>query len=194
LDNYLDQDLESLKSGDIRAFERLFRHYYPLLVAFAIRYVNDREAAREIVQDFFVKLFERRQSLIIETSVKSYLYRSVHNYCINHINQKAIHDRHIRNLELDREVTEDPDSAIRNSELQQRIHDVVEQLPSKCRKIFRMNRYEGLKNEEIAEALNLSKRTVETQISKALRILRAKLSASVFAAFIFSIVLAELWI
>lgn len=174
--NYSDPDLQSLKSGDIKAFENMFKHYYPLLVVFAIKYVADRDIARELVQDFFARLYEKRQGLTIETSLRSYLYRSVHNSCINYINQRSLHDRHLKKLELEKDIYEDPDKVFQTTELQQKINDVVDQLPSQCKKIFRMNRYEGLKNEEIAETLNLSRRTVETQISKALKILRSRLS------------------
>ena len=179
MENYIDPDIQSLKTGDIYAFEKLFRHYYPLLVVFAMKYVTDKDIAREIVQDFFARLFEKKQSLTIETSLKSYLYRSVHNSCINYINQRSLHDRHLKKLDQEKDVSEDPDRAFLITELQQKINEVVEQLPSQCRKIFKMNRYEGLKNEEIAETLNLSRRTVETQISKALKILRNRLSDAV---------------
>ena len=184
MEKYSEPDLQSLRSGDVSAYECLFRHFYPLLVAFAMKYVSEKDVARELVQDFFVRLFEKRQSLKIETSLKSYLYRSVHNSCLNYLSQRAMHDKHIKKIELEKDVTEDPENAIHTTELQQRIFDIVEQLPSKCRKIFRMNRYEGLKNEEIAEALNLSRRTVETQISKALKILRTKLSGSLIVALV----------
>lgn len=176
--------LSSPQSGDAANFESLFKQYYSPLVVFACKYVSDIETAREIVQDFFVKFYEKRQSISIDTSVKSYLYRSVHNSCLNYINQKNIQSRHLKIVEEEHIREDNLENEIHSVELQQRIHDIVERLPGKCRTIFKMNRYEGIRNEDIAQQLNLSKRTVETQISKALKILRSKLS-DMLAIFLF---------
>lgn len=173
-------DLNALKSGNIKAFEALFRQYYANLVVFAAKYVNDLDIAREIVQDLFVRLFEKRQVLTIDVSIKSYLFRSVYNSCINHIHQRNIRDKHIRNIAQEKELIDYPEDEMNTVDLQKRIFDIIEQLPAKCKQIFKMNRFDGLKNDEIAQILNLSKRTVETQISKALKILRNKLSDGTF--------------
>lgn len=159
----------------IEAFEELFKKYYAQLVVYALRYVQDKEIAREIVQDFFVRFYERRNSLSIDTSLKSYLYRSVFNCCINYIKQRNIQEKHIRTMSNDRDVEENLENEINTIELQHKIYKVIESMPSRCRTIFKMNRLEGIKNEEIAARLNLSKRTVETQISKAIKILKIHL-------------------
>ena len=166
----------SAGTGRIDSFEALFKQYYAPLVVYACKYVSNTDIAREIVQDFFVRLFEKREVLSIDISLKSYLYRSVYNCCINYINQRSIQDKHLKNIDLERDDEENLESEINTVELQQRIYAVIDTLPTKCRRIFKMNRLEGMKNEEIALQLNLSKRTVETQISKALKILRRKLS------------------
>jgi RNA polymerase sigma-70 factor (ECF subfamily) len=176
VDSQNKQNISSLITGTTESYEALFKHYYAPLVVYACKYVSDIDIAREIVQDFFVKLFEKRNSLSIDTSVKSYLYRSVYNCCINYINQRNLQDKHLRNIEFGRENDVYLENEINTIELQQKIYEVIESLPAKCRRIFKMNRLEGLKNEEIAKQLNLSKRTVETQISKALKILRIKLT------------------
>jgi RNA polymerase sigma-70 factor (family 1) len=162
--------------GNLDNFEALFKQYYAPLVVYACKYIPEMDAAREIVQDFFVKLYEKRSSLTIDTSLKSYLYRSVYNSCMNYINQRSIQDKHIRNIDMERNDEENLENEISSLELQNRIFNLIEALPPKCKKIFKMNRLEGMKNEEIAVSLHLSKRTVETQISKALKILRNKLS------------------
>jgi RNA polymerase sigma-70 factor (ECF subfamily) len=146
------------------------------LVAYACKYVSSVDIAREIVQDFFVRLYEKRQTLSINSSLKSYLYRSIYNCSINYINQKNIQDRHLKSIDLERNDEENLESEINMVELQYKIYKAIDELPAKCGRIFKMNRLEGLKNEEIAIQLNLSKRTVETQISKALKILRKKLA------------------
>lgn len=160
----------------MESFEQLFSRYYAPLVAYATRYVYGTEIAREIVQDFFVRLYEKRNTLTIDVSIKSYLYRSVYNCCINYLNQKSIQEKHLKNIEQERTDEENLENEINSVELQYKIYKVIEELPSKCRRIFKMNRLQGLKNDEIAADLNLSKRTVETQISKALKILRKKLA------------------
>jgi RNA polymerase sigma-70 factor (family 1) len=166
----------SVPIGSLDNFEALFRLYYAPLVVYACKYVLEKDIAREIVQDFFVKLYEKRSSLTIDTSLKSYLYRSVYNSCMNYINQRNIQEKHIRNIDLERNDEDNLENEINSVELQNRIFNLIENLPPKCKRIFKMNRLEGMKNEEIAVALHLSKRTVETQISKALKILRNKLS------------------
>ena len=162
--------------GNLDNFEALFKQYYAALVVYACKYMPETDVAREIVQDFFVKLYEKRSTLTIDTSLKSYLYRSVYNACMNYINQRNIQEKHIRNIDLERNDEENLENEINSVELQNRIFNLIEALPPKCKIIFKMNRLEGMKNEEIAVNLNLSKRTVETQISKALKILRNKLS------------------
>jgi RNA polymerase sigma-70 factor (ECF subfamily) len=169
--NPLDKDLKGRE-----AFEQVFRQYYAPMVVYACKYVANIDVAREIVQDFFVRFYEKRESLNIGVSLKSYLYRSVYNCCINYLNQRNIQDRHLKTIELERDHEENMESEINTVELEYRIDEIINDLPTKCRQIFRMNRLEGLRNEEIAKQLNLSKRTVETQISKALKILRKKLA------------------
>lgn len=162
--------------GNIDNFEALFKTYYAPLVVYACRFVTETDIAREIVQDFFVRLYEKRLTLNIDTSIKSYLYRSVYNCCINYLNQRAIQEKHLRNIDMEKVDEDNLENEINRIEMQQKIYEVIETLPAKCRRIFKMNRLEGLKNEEIAVKLNLSKRTVETQISKALKTLRLKLA------------------
>lgn len=162
--------------GSIHAFEQLFRQYYAPLVVYAGKYVTSQDVAKEIVQDFFVKLYEKRNTLSIDVSVKSYLYRSIYNCCINYINQRNLQDKHLKNIDLEKNEEDNLEDEIDSVELQYKIYEIIEGLPTKCRRIFKMNRLEGFKNEEIASQLNLSKRTVETQISKALKVLRRELA------------------
>ena len=161
-----------LKAGDEGTYKQLFNEYYLLLSAFAKKYVDDLEVAKEIVQDLFVHLFEIRNSLIINTSLKSYLFRSVRNRCLNHLMQIQGQERNLENLNLQEASVSDSEDKILETELEYQIYKIVSQLPEQCRKIFLMSRVEGNKNREIAQTLNLSVRTVETQISKALKILR----------------------
>jgi RNA polymerase sigma-70 factor (ECF subfamily) len=132
--------------------------------------------AEEIVQNMFVRLWERRDLLDVQTSVKAYLYKCVHNDCLNYIKHKKIKARY-----QDHAAFTMNDQAERTSdklvlgELQNRLQAAMNELPEQCRTIFQMSRFEELKYREIAEELGLSVKTVESQMGKALRILRVKL-------------------
>ncbi|MBN2166045.1 MAG: RNA polymerase sigma-70 factor [Marinilabiliaceae bacterium] len=168
--------IKGLAKGSKKAFEELFKKYYSLLVVFASKFVNDIDTAREIVQDTFVHFYEKRNEIKIHTSLKAHLFQSVKNRALNYIKRDSIIKNHHLQIESDLKdsilVTDDE---IEVSELQQRIYQAVNSLPDRCSEIFKMSRFDGLTNNEIAESLSLSKRTVETQISKALRIIREKL-------------------
>ena len=176
-----------IKNGDEKAYEHAFREYYGSLCLFAKKIVGDMDKSRDIVQDVFVKLYADRLSLQIETSLKSYLFKSVYNACLNNINQFKVHSRHHEYLKNRLPVSVDDDIVI-TAELEDKIRITVEGLPDQCKKIFKMSRYEGKKNKEIAETLAISIRTVETQISKALTTLRSNLT-DFFALLVVAIVL-----
>jgi RNA polymerase sigma-70 factor (ECF subfamily) len=180
--------IRQLKKGEESAYEMLFKEYYQMLVIFANKYLYDIEASKELVQDLFVYIYEKREKIEINSSLKSYLFRSVHNRSLNLINSERIRNKyaeHIsRTIDLDENTIE---KQMNHSELEHAIYRAIGDLPPKCRDIFKLNRFEGMSNSEIAEKLKLSKRTVETQISKALKILRVKLepySAALILIFI----------
>ncbi|MGQ7868823.1 RNA polymerase sigma-70 factor [Sunxiuqinia sp. sy24] len=165
-----------LIQGDQLAFEKLFRFYYPGLVVYARQFVVDAEKAEEIVQDFFVRFWERHPSLKPSDSLKSYLFSSVKNSSLNVLKRLKIEERYLRDIQKlsDDHLLYDPDLYIA-SELQGKIQKAIDTLPDRCREIFILSRINGLKNDEIASQLNISKRTVETQISKALKTLKVEL-------------------
>jgi RNA polymerase sigma-70 factor (ECF subfamily) len=169
--------IRGIEMGDPKAFETLFSKYYTVLVVFALKIVKDEDLARELVQDVFVNFFEKRNSLHIHTSLKSHLYQSVKNKCLNHIKREQLIKGHHQNILMDNQNT---DAYIENkmeeTELESKMHQIIETLPDKCREIFELSRFEGKTNQEIADQFSLSKRTVETQISKALKILRENIS------------------
>ena len=163
-----------IKEKEILEFQKIFEEYYQGLVVFAKKYVVDLDTAREIVQDFFVKFYEKQHFLNINTSVKSYLYLSVKNSCLNYLKSNNIRQRHYENMLILENDDSDWSDKMEETELEEKIYKAVKNLPTKCSQIFKMNRFEGFSNKEIADELNISKRTVETQISKALKILREK--------------------
>ncbi len=161
---------------DKHSFEELFRSFFPSLVLFARKYISDPDTAKEIVHNVFLNLWERRQQLDTGSPLKSYLFTSVHNRCLNYIRDQKKFDRD-ENLfqRLDSMEFTDGIDRLEEQELEQRIFDALQSLPDKCREIFTMNRFEGLKYAEIAKKSGISVKTVETQMSKALKILREKL-------------------
>lgn len=161
-------------AGDMAAYEALFHRYYGPLTGYAIKFVHDVDIARDLVQDLFVKLYQNRETTEIRFSFKAYCYSAVRNSCIKHIEKKKRQEKHHSDIAASIPQAEDRDLIV-ETEDEYRIYQAIEQLPEQCRRIFWMNRMDGKKNGEIAEELGISKRTVETQISKALRILREKL-------------------
>lgn len=177
-----------LKEGDQTAFELLFHFYYPGLVMFSTQFTTDRNESEEIVQDFFVKFWQRHTQITLTESLKSYFFSSVKNGSLNFLKHKKVEENYIRKMtELaNRHLTYDPDLYI-DSELQEKVKNAIDLLPEKCREVFIMSRMRGMKNEEIASELNISKRTVETQISKALKVLRIELKDYVGLLILFGI-------
>ena len=167
---------KQLSMLDLRSFEVLFRQYYQMLCSYAFRFVNDTDTAEEIVQDLFYKLWEKRTELQINTSVKSYLYSAVHNRCLKFIEHRKVENKY-RNYYLthESEIDSEPQNASGINELQGIIDLTLDSLPDRCGRIFRLNRFEGLKYHEIAQKLSISVKTVEANMGKALKVLRKNL-------------------
>ncbi len=166
---------DRIKKGEEKAFETFFHKYYGHLCLYATRIINNDSAAEEIVQDFFVKIWEKRVQLNIETSVKHYLFRSVKNLCINYIQRNKTKLRYAQKVISEVENNYSDDNSFPEIELYQKIEESINSLPEKRKEIFRLSRQEGLKYREIAEKLNISIKTVETQMSLAIKTLRDKL-------------------
>ena len=158
---------------------------------FAQKYVKDYETAREITQSAFISLWEKRESIDMERPVKSYLAMVIHNKCTNHLRDNRKFDQNILNIENLLEVPEyDGADSMVEKELKLKIDLSIAELPEKCREIFVMNRYENFKYQEIADKLQISVKTVETQMSKALQHMRIRLAEyiSTFIALMISII------
>ncbi len=172
-DNFL---FNNFKNGNEDSFTVIFEKYYPLLVVFAKKYLNDLDLSKGIVQNFWVKFYEKRNEIKITTSLKSYLYLSVRNTCLNYIEKKNIQNKHHQIIQNSTsEISEELTEKLEETELEYEIFKHVDKLPEQCKRIFKMSRVDCKKNSEIAEELKISKRTVETQISKALKVLRKEL-------------------
>jgi len=161
-----------LKEGDEGAFNALFRKYYSAMCLFANQFLHDRELAEEIVQEMFVKIWEKRTILNIETSVKQYLFRSVRNHCLNQIQHEKIKKQYANKVleSAHREIN--TEQYYLEVDLIRRIEKSIESLPPKRKEIFKLSREQGLKYKEIADDLGISIKTVEAQMGLALKYLR----------------------
>jgi RNA polymerase sigma-70 factor (ECF subfamily) len=166
---------ERIKQSDENAFETLFYSYYKYLCLYASKIIQDDDSAEEIVQDLFVKLWEKREQLNIETSIKNYLFRSVKNLCINYIQHNKTKLRYAQKIISEVENNYSDDDNFTEIELSQKIEESINSLPEKRKEIFRLSRQDGFKYHEIATKLNISIKTVETQMSLAIKTLREKL-------------------
>ncbi|HSF55542.1 MAG TPA: RNA polymerase sigma-70 factor [Algoriphagus sp.] len=166
----------AIQSGQTPAFEMLFKTYYQPLCRYANSYLKDPDGAEEIVQAAFIGFWEKRKTISIETSLKSYLYRAIRNACLNELKHEQVKQKYFANESIKEEAKSEPaDHLAIHVELEDKIRAAIQTLPEQCRLIFTMSRFEELKYQEIADQLNLSVKTVENQMGKALKIMRAQL-------------------
>ncbi|AYN69709.1 RNA polymerase sigma-70 factor [Euzebyella marina] len=165
--------IQNLKNGDEKAYEYLVDNYHHRLCVYANSLVNDHDHAEDIVQNVFIRTWERRHNLKSNFTIKSFLYKSVHNEFIDQYRKKksvtALEKKYIEELERFTEKDE-----VFFERLLNLVQREIQNLPPKCRKIFLMSKQEGFTNVEIAEQLNVSIKTIEYHITKAFAILRQK--------------------
>lgn len=180
-----------LSSDD--AFEEAFNTYYRQLAAFSFQYVDDHDLAEEIVQEVFSTVWQKAKEIEIRTSVKSYLYGAVRNACLNYLKHKKI-ERRYEEQEKSKSSIYDVD-VVELDELQAEIDSALNQLPEKCRQIFEMSRFEEKKYKEIATELNISIKTVENQIGRALKVMHSSLGKYLpgFIPWVISLIQKCLW-
>lgn len=172
--------LEHLKEGDSNAFESVFKFWYEPLVHFADEYLSDLESARNIVQNIFMKLWEKHAFVDPDSNLRSYLYIATRNACLSHLRhlrvENAYFEKSLRNGEdqqLNYDALEELNiDQIDFSKLEKLIHDTIDSLPERCREVFSMSRYEQMKNKEIAEKLQISVKAVEANMTRAITRLR----------------------
>jgi len=163
--------LKKIKAGDERVFEMVFKNYYPHLVLLAQKYLLDRDLAESVVQEVFVKLWEKRAAMEIR-SLRGFLVVAVRNKCTNELKHRQV----VREYEKESgEANEGVWLTFSENVYLQQINKVIDELPDQRRKVFRMSRVDGLKYREIAEKLNISPKTVEVHMGKALKYLREQL-------------------
>lgn len=168
--------LAALRQGEESAFDALFRTHYAALCRYAMR-INggEKDEAEDVVQQVFIKIWEQRATLEIKWTPKAYFYKMVHNRCLN-----RIRDARNRKQKLDlagaQQPLFEPETPVADEELTKALQRALDKLPPQCRQIFELSRFEALKYREIADQLNLSVKTVEAQMGKALRLMRIHLA------------------
>ena len=168
--------VKGIRSSDPAAFASLFRKYYEPLYHFAGRFVKDAQAAENIVQDVFIKLWDKRAEWHVQSSVKSYLYTAVKNHSLNYLKREKSMipiDEVAANL---RHCIPSPEEDLIENEMAEAVREAIERLPQQCRRIYLMKRYDDLTYSEIAEVLNVSINTVKTQMKRAIKSLHKNLA------------------
>ena len=167
--------IESLTKGEEKAFIYLVDHYSQRLYGYALTLTKDHAEAEDILQNVFLRAWEKRKKMYITTSLQNYLYKSVRNEFLN------LYKKSRSTMILEQKYFEALDKVISNQDENEfrttmaRIAREIQNLPPKCREVFIMSRKEGLTNQEISEYLNISVKTVEAQITKAFTVLRKEL-------------------
>ena len=175
--------IKRIKKDDGKAFEELFRRYFAALHNYAVFYTGSSQMAEDMVHDVFYKIWDTRKNLNIHTSIKSYLFRSVHNNCIQYLRHLKVVNEHSRKHEarlqealmMNRLYFETGLSKLMQKEIGELVKEAISTLPEKTRDIFLMSRDMHLKNSEIAQKLEVTEKAVEYHITRALLSLRQEL-------------------
>ncbi|MGQ8337460.1 RNA polymerase sigma-70 factor [Sunxiuqinia sp. A32] len=167
---------QKMKEGQSSAFDYFFERYYQGLCVYALKIVNSENISKDIVQDFFVTLWVNRKTLHVISNVKAYFVRSIHNRCLDHLAHIDIKAAHVKYQLAYSKPEEFNDYPLLDRELREQIEKEINKLPQGIRETFIKNRFDGLSYKQIADEENISVKTVEYRISKALTILRKALN------------------
>ena len=164
-----------IKQDDLASYETVFKRYYRDLYRFAYTYLRDEVPAEEMAQEVFLYIWEKRSQIEIKTTLKTYLFSAVKNKCLNYIKYEVPRTMDLEENHLASLITSQPEQLEDQDKLKRHIQLAIDELPTKCRQIFVLSRNAGLTYEEIAEDMEISVKTVENQMSIALKKLRESL-------------------
>ena len=165
-----------LTRKDKAAFEQVFKTHYKNLYAYAFTILKDENEAEEMVQQVFFKLWERSEHLSFSGSIAAYLYRAVHSESLNFLKHQKVKETHRLHVAYSmKNKSEQPQGKMIGKELEQKFREALNELPEQCRTVFQLSRFEDMKYKEIAGKLDISVKTVENHMGKALKLLRTKL-------------------
>ncbi len=180
LNDFTDDQLFSfLKEDDDQAFDEIYHRYWNILYGQAYKRLGNRETTEEVLQDLFTKIWINRHKIMVNISVGAYLSASVKYLVLNQLQKEAVRKKfafsHIKRAATSANLTEE---TILFQELQNLVAQEIGKLPPKCKSVFVLSRYEQYSNKDIAKELNISEKTVENQIGKAIKVLKIKLKGS----------------
>ncbi len=173
-------NIPALRNGEKKAYEAVYNEFFGVLFHLCLQYLHDEKAAEEIVQDTFLKLWEIRKTLNDQINIRNFLYTITKNNCLNYLRNQKISMKHLENMkylemQFNYEALEKLGNYLQFEELRSKIEEAIANLPSEVIETFKLSRFEELPYREIANKQDISLKTVEARISKALRILRLEL-------------------
>jgi len=177
-----DNDLlELLKKNELKAFKEIYHRYWKKIYGSAYKRLKSKELSEEIVQELFVNLWDKRQTLQFRISLSSYLYASVSHYIIDSYRKELVRQKYRKAFKVSyTDSANSTEEAYNLKELSHTIETEILQLPDKCRSVYELSRKEYKSNKEIALHLGISEKTVENHLTKALKRLRVSLSHYLF--------------
>ena len=168
--------LAGLRAGDKASFDAIFRAHYASLVRVVEGMLHRRDVAEEVVQEVMLELWRRRETLVVEESLRAYLFRAARNRALNSLRHDAIAKRAEPVLAGDSVAPAGAHAQLVEEEIEVALRGAIRDLPERCREVFELSRVHGLRYAEIAATLDISVKTVEAQMGKALRILRERMA------------------
>ncbi len=180
--------LKALSQGDESALEKIFYTYQKYLLVIAYQYLNDEGKARDAVQDIFMDLWKRREHIEIHISLKAFLRQAVINKSLAKIRKEKRIDLNETAISTHSPNVDGVDKQFENSELQHVVSRAIDTLPEKCREVFSLSRIEQLSHKEISDQLNISTKTIENHITRALKTIREALKEYGVLALIYFII------
>lgn len=174
--------IQQLKKGNPAAFEKIYKDTYPLLYSYILNFLENRLFAEDVLEEIFVNLWEKKETLQIEASIKSYLFKSAKNACLDFVRKKNVRESYRNRIEKKYNIEKSFDLfstnetyILENTELKSALQKAINNLPRKCRKVFKLSRYFKYKNKEIARLLKISEPTVEMHLRTAITKLKGAL-------------------
>jgi len=174
--------VQAIKMGNVKQFEQVFKEFYGLLCYEARGYMKTNYLVEEIVCDVFTRLWLNRENLEIQSSLRDYLIKSVHNNCIDYYRHQKVQEKVMKQIDTEQknqltllDLGEDPADYILTEELEIKIHKAIDSLPEQYKRTFKLSRFGQLTYEQVATEMGISVNSVKTNIKKALAILRKEL-------------------
>jgi RNA polymerase sigma-70 factor (family 1) len=172
------------RQGDRHAYQQVYTHFHDAIYYFSVKLLGDSEAAKDMVEETFVKLWKRHTTFETPENIKAFLFITVRNACFDHIKKNKRKEKFKQNLSLQQPETDNSEELLIQTELLNLIYRESNNLPEKCKEIFKLSFVEGMETEEIADHLAISPHTVRTQKRRAIVFLRTNLSVRGLLSFV----------